>query len=202
MAALICAAGIRPELEVFELGHIRYARNMIEKGEIVGPPLFQLCLGIPWAADAVPRNHARHAADAPAKCAMVWLWHLHGNLADGGLRPIYSEGMFEWGLEDSLFMSKGVLAPRQRRAGTEGCRQSSTTLEVRWPLRRTRVTFSSSGTVSTVRLSCDTGGTFTDLLVEETDGSWLMTKASTVAEDPIRASWRQCERQPKSAAAH
>jgi N-methylhydantoinase A len=37
-----------------------------------------------------------------------------------------------------------------------------------------------------VRLSCDTGGTFTDLLVEETDGSWLMTKASTVAEDPIQ----------------
>jgi N-methylhydantoinase A len=37
-----------------------------------------------------------------------------------------------------------------------------------------------------VRLSCDTGGTFTDLLVEEADGTWLMTKASTVAEDPIK----------------
>ena len=37
-----------------------------------------------------------------------------------------------------------------------------------------------------MRLSCDTGGTFTDLLVEEADGTWLMTKASTVAEDPIK----------------
>ena len=36
-----------------------------------------------------------------------------------------------------------------------------------------------------MRLSCDTGGTFTDLLVEEADGTWLMTKASTVPHDPI-----------------
>jgi N-methylhydantoinase A len=37
-----------------------------------------------------------------------------------------------------------------------------------------------------MRLSCDTGGTFTDLLVEEADGTWLMTKASTVPQDPIQ----------------
>ena len=37
-----------------------------------------------------------------------------------------------------------------------------------------------------MRLACDTGGTFTDLLVEESDGSWLMTKASTVPHDPIQ----------------
>jgi N-methylhydantoinase A len=36
-----------------------------------------------------------------------------------------------------------------------------------------------------MRLACDTGGTFTDLLVEEADGTWLMTKASTVLHDPI-----------------
>ena len=35
-----------------------------------------------------------------------------------------------------------------------------------------------------MRLACDTGGTFTDLLVEEADGSWFMTKASTVTSDP------------------
>jgi N-methylhydantoinase A len=37
-----------------------------------------------------------------------------------------------------------------------------------------------------MRLACDTGGTFTDLLVEESDGTWLMTKASTVPHDPIQ----------------
>ena len=37
-----------------------------------------------------------------------------------------------------------------------------------------------------MRLACDTGGTFTDLLVEEADGTWLMAKASTVPQDPIQ----------------
>jgi N-methylhydantoinase A len=36
-----------------------------------------------------------------------------------------------------------------------------------------------------VRLACDTGGTFTDLLVEDADGAWRMTKALTVPHDPI-----------------
>jgi N-methylhydantoinase A len=36
-----------------------------------------------------------------------------------------------------------------------------------------------------MRLACDTGGTFTDLLVEDTDGAWQMTKALTVPHDPI-----------------
>lgn len=35
-----------------------------------------------------------------------------------------------------------------------------------------------------MRLACDTGGTFTDLLVEEADGAWFMTKATTVTDDP------------------
>lgn len=37
-----------------------------------------------------------------------------------------------------------------------------------------------------MRLACDTGGTFTDLLVERPDGSWFMTKASTVPQDPVQ----------------
>ena len=36
-----------------------------------------------------------------------------------------------------------------------------------------------------MRLACDTGGTFTDLLVEDADGVWQMTKALTVPHDPI-----------------
>lgn len=52
MAALVQAEGVMPELEVFELGHIRLARHMLDKGEITGTPLFQLCLGVPWGAPA------------------------------------------------------------------------------------------------------------------------------------------------------
>ena len=51
MAALAKEWGVKPELEVFELGHIRFARQMIAEGLIDDPPMFQICLGIPWGAD-------------------------------------------------------------------------------------------------------------------------------------------------------
>ena len=49
MAELTKEWGVKPELEVFELGHIRFARQMITEGLIAAPPMFQICLGIPWA---------------------------------------------------------------------------------------------------------------------------------------------------------
>jgi len=44
--------GVKPELEVFELGHISFAKHLIAQGLVDDPPLFQVCLGIRWAAEA------------------------------------------------------------------------------------------------------------------------------------------------------
>ncbi len=56
MARRIKDAGVKPELEVFELGHIRIANWLIEQGLVEGTPLFQLCLGIPWGVPAGSKN--------------------------------------------------------------------------------------------------------------------------------------------------
>jgi uncharacterized protein (DUF849 family) len=56
MAARIKQAGVRPELEVFDLGHVEIARSLIEKGFVEGPPVFQLCLGISWGIPATSKN--------------------------------------------------------------------------------------------------------------------------------------------------
>ncbi|HEX8782857.1 MAG TPA: 3-keto-5-aminohexanoate cleavage protein, partial [Steroidobacteraceae bacterium] len=56
MAARIRILGVKPELEVFDLGHIRLAKDLIARGLIEPPPLFQLCLGIPCGAPADPRT--------------------------------------------------------------------------------------------------------------------------------------------------
>src|SRR4029078_12275571 len=56
MARAIRAAGVKPELEVFESGQIRLSAKLIADGDIAGPALFQLCLGIPWAAPATPET--------------------------------------------------------------------------------------------------------------------------------------------------
>jgi uncharacterized protein (DUF849 family) len=110
MAALIRSAGVKPELEVFELGHIRYARKMIEDGEIDGAPLFQLCLGIPWAADAVPDTMIAMRGMLPQSAqwsgfgisTAIWPMVAQAFLLGGNVRV---------GLEDSLYISRGVLAP-------------------------------------------------------------------------------------------
>ena len=51
MASMIQEWGVKPELEVFELGQIRFAKQMIKEGLINEPPMFQICLGIPWGAE-------------------------------------------------------------------------------------------------------------------------------------------------------
>src|SRR5262249_38035618 len=52
MAVAIREAGIVPELEVFETGHLMLAKRMIETGHIKPPGMFQICLGISWAQPA------------------------------------------------------------------------------------------------------------------------------------------------------
>ena len=40
--------GVKPEMEVFDMGQVRFASQLVADGLIDDPPLFQLCLGIPW----------------------------------------------------------------------------------------------------------------------------------------------------------
>ena len=48
MAVAIREAGVLPELEVFETGHLLLAKRMIETSHIKAPGMFQICLGIAW----------------------------------------------------------------------------------------------------------------------------------------------------------
>ncbi len=43
-AQLLQQIKVKPEMEVFELGHVRFANALVEKGYISDPPLFQLCV--------------------------------------------------------------------------------------------------------------------------------------------------------------
>ena len=47
--------GVRPELEVFELGYIELSKRLIGEGLIDVPVLFQICLGIAYGAPATPQ---------------------------------------------------------------------------------------------------------------------------------------------------
>jgi uncharacterized protein (DUF849 family) len=109
MAKLIRQWGIKPELEVFDLGHVRLARQLIDEGLIREPAMFQLCLGIPWGAPA----------STDGMRAMRGLLPDHATWAGFGISrmqmPMVAQavllgGNVRVGLEDNLFLEKGVFA--------------------------------------------------------------------------------------------
>ncbi|HYX74046.1 MAG TPA: 3-keto-5-aminohexanoate cleavage protein [Steroidobacteraceae bacterium] len=109
MAARIRALRVKPELEVFELGHIRFAKELIARGLIEPPPLFQLCLGIPWGAPADLRTlMAMHEA-LPAEA----LWSAFGigrEQLPMVAQAVLLGGNVRVGLEDNLYLARGQLA--------------------------------------------------------------------------------------------
>jgi uncharacterized protein (DUF849 family) len=109
MAARIKALGVKPELEVFELGHIRLAKELIARGLIEAPPLFQLCLGIPWGAPADPRTLMAMRDALPADA----LWSAFGIGREQFpmvAQAVLLGGHVRVGLEDNLYLARGRLA--------------------------------------------------------------------------------------------
>ena len=110
MARAIRAAGARPELEVFDTGHIRLARHLIERGEIASPPLFQICLGISWGAPATPEAMLAMRNMLPADA--IWAAFGIGTQQFPMVaQAVLLGGHVRVGLEDNLYLEKGVFAP-------------------------------------------------------------------------------------------
>jgi len=101
--------GVKPELEVFEMGHISFARHLIDEGLLDSPPLFQVCLGIRWSAEANTAAFKAMVDHLPPGCNWagfgVSAWEMpmvaQAMLLGGNVRV---------GLEDNLYLEKGVFA--------------------------------------------------------------------------------------------
>ena len=109
MARQIRELGVRPELELFDTGHLWYAKSMAERGLFDGPVLAQLCMGVPWGAPS----------DLNTLMAMVnnipddWVFSAFSIGADQ-LRYVAAAmltgGNVRVGLEDNLYLERGVKA--------------------------------------------------------------------------------------------
>lgn len=110
MAKAIAESGVKPELEVFEPGHIMLARRMIEDGLIAAPPLFQICLGISWGSPATPESmmHLRNLLPPGALWAGFGISRMEFPMV---AQAVILGGHVRVGLEDNLFIEHGVLAP-------------------------------------------------------------------------------------------
>jgi uncharacterized protein (DUF849 family) len=101
--------GVKPELEVFDLGHLSFARKLLAEGLLEAPPLFQICLGIRWGADADTRNFQTMVDQLPA--GSNWAGFGVGSLEMPMVaQAVLLGGNIRVGLEDNLYLEKGVFA--------------------------------------------------------------------------------------------
>ncbi|MCE8510241.1 3-keto-5-aminohexanoate cleavage protein [Ruegeria pomeroyi] len=109
MAALVQEWGVKPELEVFDLGHIRFAKAMIAEGLIDAPPMFQLCLGIPWGADQDVETMVAMKSQLPAGASWASFGIGRGQMPMAAA-AVALGGNIRVGLEDNIYLERGVLA--------------------------------------------------------------------------------------------
>lgn len=109
MAAEIKALGVRPEIEIFDTGHLVLAKWLKDQGLIDDPVMVQLCMGIPWGAPD----------DIPTLAALVqnlpqsWVFSAFSigrNQLPYAALALAAGGNIRVGLEDNIWLEKGVLA--------------------------------------------------------------------------------------------
>jgi uncharacterized protein (DUF849 family) len=109
MALAIKEAGVLPELEVFETGHLLLAKKFLEAGHVKGPGMFQICLGIAWGQPATPEAMMYMRNLLPANSP----WFAFGiSLHQFPMvaQTVLLGGHVRVGLEDNIYINKGELA--------------------------------------------------------------------------------------------
>ena len=101
--------GVRPELEVFDTGHLEFVRELIRDGLIEPPPLIQLCMGIPYGAPDDPQTLLAMVHRLPPGAVFSAFSIGRMQLPYVALAPIVGANV-RVGLEDNLYLSKGRLA--------------------------------------------------------------------------------------------
>ncbi|PQZ97099.1 NADPH:quinone reductase [Arthrobacter sp. MYb224] len=108
-AARIQQLGVRPELEIFDTGNLWFANVMVQEGLIYPPPLYQLCMGVPYGAPVDPGLlHAM--VNLLPKGAEFTSFAIGANQLPWVAQSVLAGGHARVGLEDNLYLSKGVKA--------------------------------------------------------------------------------------------
>lgn len=109
MAKVVQELGVKPELEVFDLGQVRLARALIDEGLIDTPPMFQICLGIPWGAGADTETMTAMKQALPHEA--IWAgFGISKMQMPMVAQAVLLGGNVRVGLEDNIYLDRGVLA--------------------------------------------------------------------------------------------
>ncbi|ANY90392.1 MULTISPECIES: 3-keto-5-aminohexanoate cleavage protein [Pseudomonas] len=107
-AKRITELGVKAELEIFDTGHLWFAKQMMKEG-LLDDPLFQLCLGIPWGAPADTTTMKAMVDNLPT--GVTWAGFGIGRMQmPMAAQAVLLGGNVRVGLEDNLYLDRGVLA--------------------------------------------------------------------------------------------
>ncbi|MGY8632773.1 3-keto-5-aminohexanoate cleavage protein [Bradyrhizobium sp. 14AA] len=109
MAARVQELGVRPELEVFDTGHLVLVHDLIKERLIDDPPLIQLCMGIRYGAPNDLTTLMALVHQLPPRAVYSTFSIGRMQLAYAALAPLVGANV-RVGLEDNLYLSRGRLA--------------------------------------------------------------------------------------------
>ena len=109
MAKMMTDLDIRPEIEAFDTGHLWFAKQLVKEGLIKDPVMVQLCMSVPWGAPDDLNTLLAMVNNVPKEWTFS-AFSLGRNQMPYVAASILAGGNVRVGLEDNLFLDKGVLA--------------------------------------------------------------------------------------------
>jgi uncharacterized protein (DUF849 family) len=109
MARKVQALGVRPELEVFDTGHLVFVKQLIKEGLLDDPVMIQLCMGIPYGAPDDPLTLMALVNQVPAG-AVFSAFSIGRNQLPYAAMAALAGGNVRVGLEDNLYLGRGEFA--------------------------------------------------------------------------------------------
>jgi len=110
MAKIIRASGVKPEIELFDTGDIHLARDLIRECVLEGPGMYSLVLGVKYGFDASPETML-YARDLLPEGAVFTGFGIGRHEFPMVAQSWLLGGHVRVGLEDNIYLAKGVLAP-------------------------------------------------------------------------------------------
>jgi uncharacterized protein (DUF849 family) len=109
MAKRVQELGVRPELEVFDTGHLVFVKELIRDGLIDDPVMIQLCMGIPYGAPDDPTTLMSMVHALP-EGATFSAFSIGRNELPYVAMAVLAGGNVRVGLEDNIYLERGVFA--------------------------------------------------------------------------------------------
>jgi uncharacterized protein (DUF849 family) len=109
MGRMMTELGVKPEIEAFDTGHLWFARQLVEESVLKADALVQLCMGVPWGAPDDLNTFMAMVNNVPKDWTFS-AFSLGRNQMAYAAAAVLAGGNVRVGLEDNLWLGKGVLA--------------------------------------------------------------------------------------------